>query len=588
MKLFVPILIWLHILYQKRRARLKNYKVASDALVLLPIYSYLIYVDIVYVIARTFQRLSGLSYYGIHFAKKRGDQIRADSAYEAALFICLGEGISTFWLFLVFSFLVSPSAGKYALRHACFRALKFSGLYCFIYGVCISSHVSRNTYWMMKLMSTVIVCYFLYSVLITMQSLRCPRWGVWFHLAVWGTALLWSAYIAVCIVAMSNGPELFYTIMSYIALVFYDFLQPIFVYMSLINDSHYWRNLEKYLIPTKSFTLSDRLLDEDSMRISPRTGHLNDTLLSLNVPLIDFMQLISDHSILGIGGYAVVWKCYYRGEPVAVKEFKQERMSVETIREFCREALLSAKIEHENILKFHGVCVAPPEFLMVFDWCSCGDLGKYLMTNLETLSYHDRLKLALQAICGMSFFHQHGLVHRDIKPQNFLVHSEAGRIIVKLADFGSCRSRYDAMPIFKGISPMFASPEIRKYIPEDWKKMDKTLIQQTIVYGPETDVFSFGWVLWGIFFTDSNWKATLKPHYRDIMQGWFPSLIEFNPLICGIIMQCWSLEPSHRPSANIVQFRLEKGSSMKTKSAQIIELQESLSSDRKRNSFIIQ
>ena len=87
----------------------------------------------------------------------------------------------------------------------------------------LRSHMSRNTYWMMKLMATVIVCYFLYSVLITMHSLRCPRWGVWFHLAVWGTALLWSAYIAVCIVAMFHGPELFYTIMSYIALVTFHF-----------------------------------------------------------------------------------------------------------------------------------------------------------------------------------------------------------------------------------------------------------------------------------------------------------------------------------------------------------------------------
>lgn len=62
-----------------------------------------------------------------------------------------------------------------------------------------------------------------------------------------------------------------------------------------------------------------------------------------------------------------------------MKELHGERISVRHIKAFFREAVLSTKLEHENILKFYvtklsnssyanvlleGACVQPPEFLM--------------------------------------------------------------------------------------------------------------------------------------------------------------------------------------------------------------------------------
>ena len=112
----------------------------------------------------------------------------------------------------------------------------------------------------------------------------------------------------------------------------------------------------RYLLPTKSFSLEDNLLEYDAlqpMAIAKDQGSFNDNFSHFNIPLIDFVQLQSAHSILGKGGNAIVWKAFLRGSPVAVKEMKQDKISVAGLREFCREAILSTKFDHENILKFY-------------------------------------------------------------------------------------------------------------------------------------------------------------------------------------------------------------------------------------------
>jgi len=299
------------------------------------------------------------------------------------------------------------------------------------------------------------------------------------------------------------------------------------------------------------------------IQLSTDAGHLNDTISNFNIPLINFTQLDSSHSILGVGGNCVVWKGMYRPskfEPartVAVKESKQENISVSAVKSFLREAFVSTKFEHRNILKFYGVCVAPPQFLMVYEWCNQKDLGLYLVTSAESLSPASRVDLAMQAMHGLSFFHQQGLVHRDIKPSNYLIHiNQDNDVIVKLADFGSCRSHYDEMPIFRGISPIFAAPEIQEHFPEAGASFPAHLLQDTIQYGTEIDIFSFGWVIWSIFF-EENWRLHLKPHYDDMVQGWTPDLEKLPPQIAGMLQQCWYVNPRCRPTIEELQQSLQ-------------------------------
>merc|ERR1719476_345669 len=167
-------------------------------------------------------------------------------------------------------------------------------------------------------------------------------------------------YITVCVNHLIQYHNLYlYRSLAYTAVLFYDFIIPLFYYWALTQDSQYWRNLEKYLLPTKSFTMETKLLEHDGlqpMTLAKDQGSFNDNFSHFNIPLIDFVQLETPITILGKGGNAIVWKSFLRNKPVAVKEMNQDKISVRGLREFCREAILSTKFDHENILQFFGVC----------------------------------------------------------------------------------------------------------------------------------------------------------------------------------------------------------------------------------------
>ena len=77
-----------------------------------------------------------------------------------------------------------------------------------------------------------------------------------------------------------------------------------------------------------------------------------------------------------------------------------------------------------------------------------------------------RLKLCLDAGHGIQYLHDNGILHRDIKPDNFLVISldSNDKIHAKLTDFGSSRNinlMMTNMTFTKGIgTPKYMAPEI--------------------------------------------------------------------------------------------------------------------------------
>ena len=87
---------------------------------------------------------------------------------------------------------------------------------------------------------------------------------------------------------------------------------------------------------------------------SDTNKYFDDAMRNFKIPLIDFVDLSSSLPILiGHGGNAVVWKSTWCDQPVAVKELKKGKVDAKMINDFCREAILSTRFEHENILKLH-------------------------------------------------------------------------------------------------------------------------------------------------------------------------------------------------------------------------------------------
>lgn len=76
--------------------------------------------------------------------------------------------------------------------------------------------------------------------------------------------------------------------------------------------------------------------------------------------------------------------------------------------------------------------------------------------KIGRLGVDEGLKLALEIVAAVCFLHQNGIIHRDIKPQNILLH----RNRPKLADFGfAIRCETWVKDGYKIGSPLYMSPE---------------------------------------------------------------------------------------------------------------------------------
>ncbi|MFV8750105.1 protein kinase domain-containing protein [Nannocystaceae bacterium ST9] len=96
------------------------------------------------------------------------------------------------------------------------------------------------------------------------------------------------------------------------------------------------------------------------------------------------------------------------------------------------EARLAVGASHPNVVTVHDTLVCEGHPTIVLEWCSQGSLHGYARHSRD---WKRVLARALEAGRGLAHCHSRGTVHGDVKPANFLIADEVG----KLADFGIAR-----------------------------------------------------------------------------------------------------------------------------------------------------
>jgi len=173
-------------------------------------------------------------------------------------------------------------------------------------------------------------------------------------------------------------------------------------------------------------------------------------------------------AILGEGGMAVVFQGHHLelGHSVAIKVLKPEyTASPELAARFEREARTAAAFDHPNCRSVHdyGVSVSGQSF-MVMPLLHGRELSS-VVGHLIPAS--QCVALAMQVLAGLEHVHRHGVVHRDLKPDNIFVTRDAnGRELLKIVDFGIARviepSPSDSLRTKIGAvvgTPAYMSPE---------------------------------------------------------------------------------------------------------------------------------
>ncbi|XP_065360202.1 mitogen-activated protein kinase kinase kinase 13 isoform X2 [Calliphora vicina] len=241
---------------------------------------------------------------------------------------------------------------------------------------------------------------------------------------------------------------------------------------------------------------------------------------------------ISDLEWLGSGAQGAVFSGKLKNEIVAVKKVKDVK---ETDIKHLR------KLDHENIIKFKGVCTQSPVYCIIMEFCPYGPLQNILKEE-EVMLPSRLVSWSKQIAVGMQYLHSHKIIHRDLKSPNILISTNE---IVKISDFGTSRewNEISTKMSFAGTVAWMA-PEVIRNEPCSEK----------------VDIWSYGVVLWEML--------TCEIPYKDVDSSAIIWGVGNNSLKLPIpsscpdgfkllVKLCWNTKPRNRPSFRQILSHLE-------------------------------
>lgn len=245
-------------------------------------------------------------------------------------------------------------------------------------------------------------------------------------------------------------------------------------------------------------------------------------------------------SWIGEGGMACVYKATHQllEVPIAVKVLRKNRRGEEKRRQrFLREARAQYKMHHPNIVRVLDLIDEPPLTGMVMEWCNRGDLETLLQERTEPFQPQELAEWVLPVLDGLHYAHSTGYIHRDIKPQNLLVHERDGQLHLKLNDFGLVKALNEASLTSTGVvmgTLLYVSPE---------------QFQESKHIDHRTDLYSMGVVLYQMCSGTLPFRARMPQLGLQILNNPAPPPPGVAEPLASVILRCLEKDPNARYSS---------------------------------------
>jgi serine/threonine protein kinase len=232
--------------------------------------------------------------------------------------------------------------------------------------------------------------------------------------------------------------------------------------------------------------------------------------------------------------------------PVAIKvlhSFVEEDDEMKA--RFQREARVVAALRHPNIVQIFDFDTADGHPYIAMEYVRGPSLAAYLRklhTNNERMQPAHVARLMGKLASALNYAHEQGVIHRDIKPGNILLHTRAGgsrsmftdQIEPVITDFGLVRIVHATTQTASGLvsgTPAYISPEQAQGLTTDHR----------------TDIYSLGVILYEIlagrvpFEAETSWSVIYK-HIHESP----PPISNIQPAIQDILNRALAKNPDDR------------------------------------------
>jgi len=257
---------------------------------------------------------------------------------------------------------------------------------------------------------------------------------------------------------------------------------------------------------------------------------------------------------IGGGGMADVFRARDRllRRNVAVKVTRPHLAPEDACRRMLREARATAAVEHPHILRVSDFGTIGTSAYIVTELLTGLSLSELLkMLPEHRLDWYSALTLLLPALDALEQAHRHGLIHRDLKPDNLFVHRRDQREVLIVLDLGIAK----VAPTLGGTghpatgtgrvlgTPAYMSPEQASGMPIDQR----------------ADIYSIGMTLYRMLagrlpFATQPGDHALMLMARNIYDAPQPLdevALGLPPGLSEIVMQTLAKAPAERPSSTL-------------------------------------
>lgn len=183
----------------------------------------------------------------------------------------------------------------------------------------------------------------------------------------------------------------------------------------------------------------DKMIDEkrDAKTMSERVVHIE---VPFGKPIEEVYNGVHDGPVLGSGISGLVRLVTHKatGLKYAVKCLDLGLVDTdEGLQQLREEIYIMCQLDHPNIVRLEEVYESHSEIYLVQELCLGGELFDRLD---EQPDYHyseaQCARLIKQMLCSVRYIHSKGIIHRDLKLENFLFSSSSADSELKMIDFG--------------------------------------------------------------------------------------------------------------------------------------------------------